>query len=51
MTQEKGPWVMTYGECTVAVLKQIKLAAVNGDKKTITVYEWKEEKDDQKGTV
>lgn len=36
-------WCITFEECTVGLLKQIKQGEIDGDSKMVTIQEWKGE--------
>lgn len=36
------PYIMTYEECTIALAQEIKSCVADGDTRTLTVEEWKQ---------
>jgi hypothetical protein len=36
-------WYLTFEEATVEVLKEVKRGTVDGDRKVVTIEQWKDE--------
>jgi len=41
--REQMTWVLTYEECTLEMLKQVKSARMDADTHTVTIEEWQQD--------